>query len=55
VIEIDTRLEGRESAWTFSGRSTWKEEHGVIHSPMFSNPLFDRGDQIPNLYADYAL
>ena len=55
MIEINTRLDGREHAWSFSGRPTWKEIDGVIYSPMFSNPLFDRGDQIPNTYADYAL
>ena len=55
MIEVNTQFKEREKAWTFSGRSTWKEIEGYMYSPMYSNPLFDRGDQIPNLYADYAL
>ena len=55
MIKINTQFSGREDAWTFSGRSTWKEIDGILHSPMFSNPRFDRGDEIPNTYADYTV
>lgn len=48
-------MNGRENAWTFSGRSTWKEINGVLYSPMYANPLLDRGEDMPALYADYAL
>ena len=54
--EINTGLSGREKRWVFSGRTTWVERDGRIHSPMYAEPLFDRGpDLCPNLYADYAL
>jgi hypothetical protein len=55
MITVNTQFSGREDAWTFSGRSTWKEICGTLHSPMFSNPRFDRGEEIPNTYADYTV
>jgi len=55
MIEVNTQFKGRENTWTFSGRSTWKEVDGVMYSPVYANPLFDRGEEIPNYYADYAL
>ncbi len=41
--------------WTFVGRSTWQEESGVIYSPLYANPLFDRRDKSPSSYADYSV
>ncbi len=53
---IDTRFAGREREWVFSGRTSWTERDGRLHSPMFSAPLFDLGPhRVPNLYADYQL
>ena len=54
-VQVNTALAGREKDWSFVGRSTWTEKEGVIYSPLYSNPMFDRGTRVPRSYADYAV
>ena len=49
MVQVNTDLAGREQDWTFVGRSTWAEKEGVIYSPLYSNPKFDRGAGVPSV------
>jgi hypothetical protein len=55
MVQVNTDLAGREQDWSFVGRSTWAEKEGVIYSPLYSNPKFDRGTGVPSSYADFAV
>jgi len=54
-MRVDTALAGREKEWTFVGRRSWREKAGVLYPPVYCNPLFDRGEQMPpEYYCEYA-